>query len=196
MRFDLWVFVENLVVHMFNLLPLVLYREGWQGLVSRSFCALNPMFFFQWASFICFYTAIILYIIFRPVNISPAEVVLMAFSFLLRQCVVATKYAYMTKPELEERLSKGATRELRTQQEVITIWTFLKKSTIEQQLHLASVRKKIDLKRYIFEVPEREAAEYAETETYDSRFNAFNIGLEILQGANAAERKTWLLLLA
>jgi hypothetical protein len=120
----------------------------------------------------------------------------MVFAFILRQCVVATKYAYMTRPEIEERKLSGVTPERLSQQEVITVWTTLSKPLIEQQLHLASVRKKIDLKRYVFEVPERETAEYPDNESYETRFNAFNVGMELLQGANEAEKKPWLILVS
>jgi hypothetical protein len=59
--FHLSVFVENFIIHMFNLVPLILYLEGWQGVKNRSFFRISFMCFIQWFTFFSFYASIVLF---------------------------------------------------------------------------------------------------------------------------------------
>lgn len=176
---------------MFNLVPLVLYREGWIGVKNRFYFSLTPMCFNQWISCLCFFAAVVLYIIYQPVNISIAEIALLAIGYFLRQCVVATKHAYIALPERNERKTNIYSSDHLRKQEVLSVWINLNSATIEEQLHFASVRKKIDLHKYLFAVPVSELAEFPEGDEGDSRFNAFKVGMEIIHAANAVESKPY-----
>ena len=185
--FKTGVFVENLLIQLLHPIPYIVYREGVAGLVNRAFLGVTPFFFLQWMSFVCFYASFALFLVYQPRNINVAEMVLMAYAFLTRQMVVATKYAYMSHPELRERRLTHPNPSLNRRQEVITVWGSLAEDIVDEQLHLASVRKKIDLRKYVFEVPQRESEEFQAAGEYEARFNAFNVGKEIIRAADMAQ---------
>lgn len=186
-NFKTMVFLENLAIQLAHPLPWVYYREGWAGLRNRDFLAPTSMFVLQWLVFASFYSSVVLFAVCRPAHISVAEIILLSVAFVVRQMVVATKYAYMSPVELRERQTRSLTTTRIREQEVLSVWFTLVEESVDHQLHLACIRKKLDLKRYVFEVPQRANEEYAENEVYEARFNAFTVGKEILLAAGMAQ---------
>lgn len=107
-QFNSQVFIFELAAHLFmplTVLILMWWQEGRLYLDNRAFTKFRDFaFFVQWAIYGTFIYLCVLYFHVRPVNYSFSELLLLMALMVVRQVVIATKFAYVSPLEYREML--------------------------------------------------------------------------------------------
>lgn len=146
---------------------MALFFEGYHGTRQRGLIGFTFGFLSQITLFLMVWTFNILYLVVHnevSSDISILEVVVLNTAVVIRNIIIAVKYAYFSKRDLEKRKKKylGSTRELFENQIItgsffltfiiIAGWMFPGEESILRQLQISSIQNGIDLHEMKFSV--------------------------------------------
>jgi hypothetical protein len=130
-------------------LPLAVFCEGTMGAKRRSLYGLNAGYLSQLTFFFMIWTFNILFIVFNKDilrDISILEVVMLNVAVLIRNVIIATKYAYSSNLELHrKRKQEESVSEETLDNQIITGWMAPSDNSLVRQLDLASLQSTVDL---------------------------------------------------